>query len=149
MAAHQLGDAVLAHGYALLLQLSIHSGAAVGAAAGLMHLFDALHQDVVFLCTPTGAAIKPGIEAGTGDTLHTTHHGDRQFSPVHFDEFEDFRFRSEVNRMAFFRSSCACCSTLYFFSSQIAQPLEFGDGLVIQLDTLGHDQSLPSVFSPA
>ena len=32
---------------------------------------------------------------------------------------------------------------------QLAQPLEFSDGLDIQLDTFGHDQSLPSLFPPA
>ncbi len=32
---------------------------------------------------------------------------------------------------------------------QFTQSLEFRDGLIIQLDTLGHDQSLPSLFSPA
>jgi hypothetical protein len=37
----------------------------------------------------------------------------------------------------------------FVFLLQLAQPLEFGDGLVIQLDTLGHDQSLPGLFSPA
>src|SRR5665647_1615003 len=63
-----------------------------------------------------GATTAPGIEPGTGDAIHTTHQRDGIDFPVYFDELEDFRFRSEVNRMAFFRSSCSCCSTLYFFS---------------------------------
>src|SRR3989338_1249452 len=63
-----------------------------------------------------GATTAPGIEPGTGDAVHAAHQSDGMVFPVYFDEVEDFRFRSEVNRMAFFRSSCYCCNILYFFS---------------------------------
>lgn len=68
--------------------------------------------------------------------------------PVHFDESEDFRFRSEVNRMAFLGVH-APVAVHFVLLLQITQPLEFGDGLVIQLHTLGHDQSLPGLFAPS
>jgi hypothetical protein len=57
-----------------------------------MYPSDFTGQGIILLRSAAGAALAPGIEAGTGDTVHSAHQRDGVVFPVCFDELEDFRF---------------------------------------------------------
>src|SRR5687768_6292492 len=87
--------------------------AAVGAAALGVNRADLRGQGLVLALTLATLARPPGVVTRSGHPVEPAHHRDVVLSPVYFDELEDFRFRPEANRMAFFRSSCSSLSTLY------------------------------------
>src|ERR1700674_398432 len=109
---HETCYAVLAHAMALAPERLVHPRAAIGTTAFGMHRPDLSGKGFVLALTLATLARAPGIEACSGDPVDTAHQPDVVFGPVYFDEGEDFRFRSEANRMAFFKSSCSSLSTL-------------------------------------
>src|SRR5688572_23427408 len=87
--------------------------AAVDASAVGVHRADLRRQGLVLALTLATLARAPSVITGSGHSIEPAHHRNVVFGPVYFDELEDFRFRPEANRMAFFRSSCSSLSTLY------------------------------------
>jgi len=108
----QESEAMLAHTVALAPEHLVHTGTAVGAAAFKVNGPDLPGERFVAefpLATLTRA---PGVIACPSYLVDPAHQGEIVPHPVYFDELEDFRFRSEANRMAFFKSSCSSLSTL-------------------------------------
>ncbi|MNC89203.1 hypothetical protein D3C83_51060 [compost metagenome] len=112
MPAHEPGHAVLAHPVPALTQRLVYPRAAIDSAALTMHRTDLGRQRLVLALTLATLARAPGVEPGSRYPIHAAHQRESVLVPVYFDELEDFRFRPEANRMAFFRSSCSSLSTL-------------------------------------
>ena len=112
VSSHETGNPMLADAMAAALERSMHSWTSIGTAAFAMHRADLGRQGIVVQLAPAATATAPGIETSPGYSVEPAHRRDLVLRPVYFDELEDFRFRPEANRMAFFRSSCSSLSTL-------------------------------------
>ncbi len=88
----------------------MHAGAPIGVAAVPVYHFDLLEQSIILPPASAFATPTPRVVPATGHAIHPTHGTDAQFIPVLLYEREDFAFRSEQNRMAFFRISCSSLS---------------------------------------
>jgi len=108
--AHQAGDPFLGNLPAPVLQGCMHPWTAVGVSALFMNFLYFLQQALLFLLPRAGLSVSPGIVTGAGDAIDPAQDGDWVLLPVLFYEREDFSFRSEQNRMAFFRISCSSLS---------------------------------------
>ena len=105
--SHEPSNPALANALTLLDEDVAHARTAVGVQAFRVNLHDALGEAHVFKLARPGLARSPRIEARSRDIEVAAHHRDRPGLPVCFDEGEDFAFRSEANRIAFFRMSCS------------------------------------------
>ncbi len=105
--AHQPGHAPASHGDAIEAQLPGHPRAAVEASATLVCFSHLLQERGVFTRSQTRLALLPCVETSACDAVQRAHHLDGPGLPVCRNEGEDFAFRSEANRMAFFRRSCS------------------------------------------
>src|SRR4051812_6726212 len=132
MASHESSDPVLTHSVPAFVQGSMHPRAAVRAAAFGMHRADLCRQRFVLALTLATLARAPGVITGSRDSIEPAHHRNVVFGPVYLDELEDFRFRPEANRMAFFRSSCSSRRILVA-TLEISQPSQLCRGLYIEL----------------
>jgi len=110
--SHEACDAVFSDPMAAAAQRSVNPRAAIGIAAFGMHHADLGGKRLVLALALATLARAPGVETCPRYPIDPAHQREIVLSPVYFDEGEDFRFRSEVNRMAFFRSSCSSLSTL-------------------------------------
>src|SRR5947207_2563572 len=114
---HQTGHSTPADGLAFAPQLTRDARTAIVATALRMHLAYPFSEPCIFARAHTALATLPSVETAARDTIECAHHLDRVRAPVGRDEREDFRFRSEANRIAFFKRSCSirrrlnCCST--------------------------------------
>ena len=105
--SHQALHAATTQAMAALRECVMQPRTAVGATATFkdrLHLFE---QPLVLRTSLTGRTSTPRIEARPRDTVQVAHHLDRVGLPVCLDEGEDFIFRSEANRIVFFRRSCS------------------------------------------
>ncbi len=112
MRAHEACYAVLANAMALAPEHLVHAGTAVGAAAFKVNDPNLGGKRLVLALTLATLARAPGVIPRSRDPVDPAHQRESVLHPVYFDELEDFRFRSEANRMAFFKSSCSSLSTL-------------------------------------
>src|SRR6185369_496908 len=119
--AHEARDTATPYWHAQHAQSTRHSGAAVVATALRMHLAHVLAELGIAEGSRTGLAALPGVVAASRHAEQLAHHLDREALPVCLDEGEDFTFRSEANRIAFFRRSCSICSCLYLRSSSCSR----------------------------
>ncbi len=103
---------MLAHAMALAPERLVHTRTAVGAAAFQVNGTDLLCQGRVAALPLATLTRAPRVIARPGYPVDPAHQGEIVPHPVYLDELEDFRFRSEANRMAFFKSSCSSLSTL-------------------------------------
>jgi hypothetical protein len=103
---------MFANAMTLVPQRPVHARAPIGAAAFAVNRSDLAGERLVLALTLATLARAPGVKARTRNPIDPAHQRELVLRPVYFDEGEDFRFRSEVNRMAFFRSSCSSLSTL-------------------------------------
>src|SRR5213593_2665767 len=115
--SHQPRHPILTDRVSQLPQRSGDPRAAIGLAARYMNPLNGHHQSAALLCPITRRPPVPGVVPGSAYLVHPAHHGNSVSSPVCLDEGEDFRFCSEANRMAFFRSSCSSLRIAYFFSN--------------------------------
>src|SRR5207247_4645469 len=111
------GHAVLAHAVAFVLERPVHPGAPIDATAFYVNGPNLLCERFILALTLAPLARAPSVVARSGNPVDPAHQREIVLHPVYFDEGEDFRFRSEANRMAFFRSSCSSLSTLCCRSS--------------------------------
>ena len=100
-------------------QRVVDSWAAVEIAALAMDRLDLLPEGFIFNPPATAAPKLPGIVAGAGNSVESAHHFDFVVFPVLLDVCEDFGFRSEQNRMAFFKSSCSSFKRACSFSNSL------------------------------
>ena len=112
MRAHEARYTMLADALAALTQRLVHARASVGTAALGVNGSDLHRKGFVLALTLATLARAPGIKARSRHSVDTAHERQVVLVPVYFDEGEDLRFRSEANRMAFFKSSCSSLSTL-------------------------------------
>jgi hypothetical protein len=103
---------MLAHAMAFAPERLVHTGTAVGTAAFQMNGPDLLCEALVAALPLATLTRAPRVKACPGYPIDPAHQREIVLHPVYFDELEDFRFRSEANRMAFFKSSCSSLSTL-------------------------------------
>ena len=113
MGPHQARDPMLAYTVAFVPEHLVHTGTAVGATAFKVNGPNLLCESLVAALPLATLTRAPRIIACPGYLIDPAHQREIVLHPVYFDEFEDFRFRSEANRMAFFNSSCSSLSTLY------------------------------------
>ena len=105
--AHQPGHASPAYAAAVEAQLPDHPWTAIEPAAVRVNLANARSQCLIVLGSLARLPLAPRIEARARDAVQIAHHLDREGLPVCLDEGEDFIFRSEANRIAFFSRSCS------------------------------------------
>src|SRR5713226_6198054 len=106
-ATHQAGHPTLTDGNPFAPQLTRDPRAAVVAPALLMNLAYPFGEPCVLARARTGLATLPGVETAAANTVESAHHLDRVGVPVCRNERKDFCFRSEANRIAFFKRSCS------------------------------------------
>ena len=112
MRSHEARHAMLSNAVAASAQRLVHARAPIGAAALAVNRSDLAGERLVLALTLATLARAPGIKARPRNPVDPAHQREIVLCPVYFDEGEDFRFRSEANRMAFFSSSCSSLSTL-------------------------------------
>jgi len=108
--SHQAGYPFLGNLFPLMLQRRMYPGAAIGITTLFMDSLYFLQQPFLFLFPITGLSVFPVIVTGSGDAIGPALGTDAELFPVLLYEREDFPFRSEQNRMAFFSISCSSLS---------------------------------------
>ena len=88
----------------------MYARAAVGIAALAMNGLDLLEQPILLPSAGALPSTAPCVVSGPCHAIDTAHGTHTQFVPVLLYERKDFAFRSEQNRMAFFRISCSSLS---------------------------------------
>ena len=123
-------------------------GTAIRAAALIEEGLDADAQALVSFTTGARAAPLPGVVAGPSHAVERAHAADRELIALGFDELEDLRFRSEENRMDFFKSSCSAFSIACSRSRAWRRSPAHASSTS---DTLGEaaEQALARLFPPA
>src|SRR5438045_4105589 len=91
----------------------MHTRTAVDVTALAINGLDVLEQRGVGALALWGAAPTPRIVPTARHTVHTTHYRHAVLVFVLPYECEFLRFSSELKRMAFFKSSCSSCRSLY------------------------------------
>ena len=112
VAPHEPRYAVLSNPMAAIAQHPVHPRTAVDPLAFGVNRLDLAGEQLVAALTLATLARAPGIKTRPRNPIDPAHQCQIVLRPVYFDEGEDFRFRSEANRMAFFKSSCSSLSTL-------------------------------------
>jgi len=110
--SHEAGDTMLSNPMAAAAQCLVNPRTAIDATALGVNRPDLACQRFVLALTLATLARAPSIKASPRYPVYPAHQREIMLCPVYFDEGEDLRFRSEANRMAFFRSSCSSLSTL-------------------------------------
>ena len=116
-AAHQSLDAFASDANTAFAQRVMDSRTAIEAAALAVDRLDLRSERFVFEAAATAAASFPCVVAGAGHAVDSTQRLYFVFFPVLLDEREDFSFRSEQNRMAFFSRACSSLRMACSFSS--------------------------------
>jgi len=94
----------------LSLQGPMNPWTSISATALLEQSTNLFQPDPVLCPACTLAALLPRVVPRSRDTIERTQPFHWERSSLAPNEGEDVRFRAEQNRMAFFRSSCSCCS---------------------------------------
>jgi len=102
---HEPCHPILARGDALLAQGPHDPGAAVGAMGAPVDALDVLQERVVGIRSRTGGTAAPGIVAALREPIMPAEELDPVLTAVPAYEREDFRLRSKLNWIAFFRRS--------------------------------------------